>query len=325
MKIVRIIAVLSVGFAAGLGAPADALAQGYPSKPVRVIVPYTAGSGTDIVARIVSEKLSELWAKPVVVENRPGAGGTVGTGVAAKSPPDGQTLLVNSVAYTLNPAIYSRLPYNTPGDLLEVSPLVSQPYVLVAGAPAGVRTVAELIALAKAKPGQLNFGSAGTGTGTHLVGEKFRVAAGIDVVHVPYKGGPEANTDTLAGRITYWFPPIGLALPLVGEGRLVGLGVSSAQRSSLLPDVPTISEAGLSGFEDNIWWGLWAPAGTPAGIADKIAKDVARALAAPDVRDRLTRFGAEPMRMTPAQFGRFVEKEIQEGARLVRAVGIKPQ
>ncbi len=324
MKTVRTITVLAIGLAAGLGAAAGALAQSYPSKPVRVIVPYTAGSGTDILARIVSERLSEFWGKPVVVENRTGAGGTVGTGVVAKSSPDGHTLLANSVAYALNPAVYPKLPYNT-GDLIEVAPLVSSAYVLVASPAAGVRTVSELIAAARAKPGHLNFGSAGTGTGTHLAAEKFRLAAGIDVVHVPYKGGPEANTDTMTGRITYWFPPIGLALPLVREGRLLALGVSSAQRSSLLPEVPTISEAGVKGFEDSIWYGLWAPAGTPAGVAEKIARDVARALEAPDVRERLTKFGAEPMRMTPAEFARFVKREIDDAARIVKAAGIKAE
>lgn len=324
MRIIRAIGVFALALATGLGAMTSALAQGYPSKPVRVVVPFTPGGALDVTGRILSEKLSEFWGKPVVVENRPGAGGSVGAGVVAKSPADGHTLLLHSQAYALNRAVYADLPYTT-RDFVDVAAVASTPAVLVVGSSAGVRTIPELIAAAKAKAGHLNFGSAGTGTATHMVGEKFRLAAGIDVVHVPYKGGPEANIDTMTGRIAYWFPPIGIALPLAREGRLRILGVSSAQRSSLLPEVPTISEAGLSGFEESYWWGLWAPAGTPVDVADKIARDVARALDAPDVRDRLAKLGVEPMRMTPAEFSRLVKRELEDAVRTVKAVGITPQ
>jgi len=293
--------------------------------PVRVIVPFTAGSGLDIVARMLSQKLTEFWGQPVAVENHIGVGGTVGAGVVAKSPPDGYTLLVNTTAHAVNVALYSKLPYDPVKDFVDVSPLVAQPYVLVAGTSAGIKTVSDLIAAAKAKAGQLKFGSAGTGSGTHMIAEKFRFAAGIDVVHLPNKGGPEANADAIAGRVTYWFPPIAVALPQVREGRLLAVGMSSARRSSLLPDVPTIAETGLAGFEDTIWYGMWAPAATPAEVVNQLSKDVARALATPDVRDRLSKLGAVPMNMTPAEFARFVRSEIDGAVRVVKAAGITPQ
>jgi len=321
MRIARNLA----AFAIGLCVAASTFAQGYPSKPVRVIVPFSAGSGVDIVARMVSQKLTEFWDQPVVVENHIGVGGTVGAGMVAKSPPDGYTLLVNSTAHAVNVALYSKLPYDPLKDFVDISPLVAQPYVLVVGTSAGVKTVSDLIAVAKVKPGQLKFGSAGAGSGTHMVAEKFRLAAGIDVVHLPNKGGPEANADATAGRVTYWFPPIALALPQVREGRLLALGLSSARRSSLLPDVPTIAETGLGGFEDTIWYGMWAPAATSTEVVNKLSKDVARALATPDVRDRLTKLGAEPMNMTPAEFARFVRSEIDGAVRVVKAAGITPQ
>lgn len=321
MRLPRIVA----AFAVGVCVAAGALAQAYPSKPVRVIVPFTAGSATDIVARMVAQKLSELWGQTVVVDNRTGAGGTVGAGLAAKSQPNGYTLLVHSVAQTVNPAVYSKLPYDTLSDFVEITALVSQPYVLTVGTSAGVKTVSELIAAAKVKPGQINFGSAGTGSGTHLVAEKFRVAAGIEVVHVPYRGGPEAIVDTITGRVTYWFPPVSLAWPYVRDSKLLALGVSSARRSKLLPEVPTIAEAGVAGFEDTIWWGMWAPANTPVVVVEKVAQDVTRALSAPDLRDRFTKLGAEPMDMTRAEFARFVRSEIESAARISKAAGIKLQ
>lgn len=320
MKLAQILVALVVTFGVG-----DLLAQAYPSKPVRVIVPFTPGSGIDVFTRPIMQKLAELWGQPVLVENRVGAGGTVGTGLVAKSPPDGYTLLVNSVAFVQGPALYASLPYDIQKDFVGISPLVSSPYVLVAAPAAGVRTVAELVAAAKARPGQLNFGSTGIGTGTHLVAEKFKHAAGIDVVHVPYKGGPEVNLDTITGRVTYWFPPPGIALSHIREGKLLALGVSSAQRSSLLPDVPTIAEAGVSGFEDKIWYGMWAPAGTPAGLVEKLSYDVARVLAAPDLRERLARLGAEPMIMTLGEFARFARNEMDDSARIIKTAGIKPQ
>jgi len=209
-----------------------ALAQGYPNKAVKLIVPFTAGSATDILARTYGQKLTEIWKQPVVVENHPGAGGTIGAALVAKSSPDGYTLLVQSAAQAYNPSIYASLPYDTTKDFIDVVPLGGQPNVLVVAPSSGIKTVAELIAQAKQKPGALNFGSAGQGSGTHINAEKFRLAAGIDVVHIPYKGTPEALSDAMAGRITYFFSRISAALPFVKDGKLVALAVSTAKRSA---------------------------------------------------------------------------------------------
>lgn len=316
---------LCTGFIAALFCAPLAFGQGYPNKPVHVIVPFTAGSATDILARTFGQKLSEMWGQPVVVDNRPGAGGTIGAGIVAKSSPDGHTLLVHSAAFAYNPSIYSGLPYDTAKDFVEIAPLGGQPNVLIVAPSLGVKSVKELIALAKEKPGQLNYGSAGTGSGTHINGEKFKLAAGIDVVHVPYKGTPEALNDTLAGRVTYFFSPISAAIPNVREGKLVALGVSTAKRSSALPNVPTIAEAALPGFDYNLWVGLFAPAGTPPDVVDKINKDIDRVLQLPDVKERLANLGAEAMPMTPGEFKKFVQTEIEESAKVIKAAGIKAQ
>ncbi len=302
-----------------------AMGQAYPNKTVHFIVPFTAGSATDILARTFGQKLSEMWGQSVIIENKPGAGGTIGAAVVAKSPPDGYTLLVNSAAQAYNASIYPTLPYDTSKDFVEVVPLAGQPNVLIVAPASGIKSVAELIALAKQKPGQLNFGSAGTGSGTHINAEKFKLAAGIDVVHIPYKGTPEALNDTLAGRVTYFFSPISAALPNVREGKLLALGVSTAKRSSALPNVPTVAEAALPGFDYNLWVGVFAPAGTPSDIVDKINKDVDRVLQSPDVRERFANLGAEPMPMTPAEFRKFVQSEIDDSAKVIKAAGIKAQ
>jgi tripartite-type tricarboxylate transporter receptor subunit TctC len=315
------------GVVLALGVVATSLAssQGYPSKPVKLVVPFTAGSATDILARTVGQKLTELWDQPVIVDNRPGAGGTIGAALVAKSPADGYTLLVHSAAHAYNPSIYTNLSFDTAKDFVEVVPLAGQPNVLVVAPSSGFKTVADLIAAGKQKPGQLNFGSAGTGSGTHINAEKFRLAAGIDVVHIPYKGTPEALTDTMTGRITYFFSPISAALPNVREGKLVALGVSSTKRSSVLPNVPTIAESGLPGFDYNLWVGVFAPAGTPADVVDKINRDINRVLQLPDAKERLAALGAEAMPMTPAEFRKFVHDEIDESAKVIKAAGIRVQ
>jgi len=302
-----------------------AFAQGYPNKPVKVIVPFTAGSATDILARTIGQKLSEQWGQPVIVENRAGAGGTIGAGLVSKSPPDGYTLMVHSSAHAVNASMYATLPYDTVKEFVEVATLGGQPNVLVVGPSTGFKTTADLVAAAKKSPGTLNYGSAGVGSGTHVNAEKFKLAAGIDAVHIPYKGTPEAITDTMTGRITYFFSPISAALPNIREGKLVALGVSTAKRSSALPNVPTIAESGLPGFDYNLWVGLWAPAGTPQDVVDKINADVAKVLAMPDVRERLAGLGAEPMVMTPAEFRKFMRDEMDDAAIVVKAAGIKAQ
>lgn len=302
-----------------------AFGQAYPSKPVKVIVPFTPGSATDILGRTIGQKLQELWGQPVIVENRAGAGGTIGAGIVAKSPADGYTLMVHSSAHAVNASMYATLPYDTVKDFVDVATLGGQPNVLVVAPAAGLKTTADLIAAAKKSPGTLNYGSAGVGSGTHINAEKFKLVAGIDAVHIPYKGTPEAITDTMTGRVTYFFSPISAALPNIREGKLVALGVSTAKRSSALPNVPTIAEGGLPGFDYNLWVGLWAPAGTPPDIVDKINADVAKVLAMPEVRERLASLGAEPMVMTPAEFRKFMRDEMEDAAKVVKAANIKAQ
>ncbi len=312
-----------MAFAVVAGLTAGAFAQDYPTKPVKVIVPFTAGSATDTIARAVSKKLSEIWGQPVEVENVAGAGGTTGTDVVAKSSPDGYTLLITSNAFASNTALYAKLPYDSRKDFIGIAPLTKQPYVLVVGSSSGIKSVSELIALAKATPGQIKFGSAGMGSGTHFAAEKFKLATGIDVVHVPYKGGPEANAATISGTVTFWFPPMAFAVKNMKDEKLISLGVSGSERAASLPALPTIAEAGAAGFEDTSWMGIWAPAGIPAAVAARIEKDVARALASPDLREQFTKMGAEPMSMSPAEFSKFVQGEIDTAARIVKTAGIK--
>ena len=304
-----------------------AVAHDYPTKPVRVIEPFGAGGGPDLLARALAQKLSEVWGQPVTVENIPGAGATAGPAQVAKSPADGYTLLINTSAQAYSAAVLNNLPYDPLKDFIPVIPLTSQPYVLVAGKPAGVTTVGELIAAAKAKPGELKFGSAGVATGTHVGVEKFNQAAGIKALHVPaLPTDSNANTiaNAIAGRTTYYMAPISLALPAIHDGKLVALGVTTARRSTLLPEVPTIAEAGVAGFDFPIWYGIWAPAGTPAAVVDKLAKDIARALAAPEMRDWLAKHGADPMSMTQPEFARFVLSESENAARIIKVAGTKP-
>ena len=299
--------------------------QKYPTKPVHLIIAFTPGSATDIVGRAVGEKLSEIWGQPVVSENRPGAGGSIGSNAVVQAAPDGYTLLVNSSAHVINPAISAKLPYDTVKDFTNVSPVAAQPNVFIVGVDSGWKTLASFIAAAKAKPGQLNFSSAGIGSATHLNLEKFKHMAQIDVTHVPYKGTPEAIADTIAGRVCCYFAPITAAVPHVTGGKVVALGISSRKRSPLLPDVPPIAEAGLPNFDYTLWVGLWGPRGIPAPLVNKINKDVQRALSSPDLKERLAKLGAEPMLMSPGEFSQFLRREIGETEKIVKAAGIPKQ
>lgn len=300
----------------------------YPSKPVRVVEPFGVGGGVDTVARAVCPKLSELWGQPVAVENHPGAGSTAAPALVAKSPADGYTLLMNSSAQAYSAAFVKDLPYDPLKDFIAVAPLTRQPYVLVASKSSGITTVGELIATAKAHPGELKFGSAGVGAGNHVGVEKFNRQAGIEAVHLP-AGPGEAIADviagTVAGRTAYMIAPIPLALSDIRGGRLYALGVTTKERSHLLPEVPTIAEAGVPDFDYPIWYGVWVPIGTPPGVVDKLANDIARALATPDLRDWLAKHGAEPMSMNQPEFARFVLSESQNAVRIMKTAGIKPQ
>ena len=303
----------------------QAFAQSYPSKPVRLIIAFTPGSSTDIIGRAVAAKLAESWGQPVVAENRAGAGGSIGSASVLREAPDGYTLLANSSAHVSNPSIYAKLPYDTLKDFANISPLAGGPNVLIVGQQAGWKTFVDFVAAAKAKPGSLNFSSAGIGSGTHFNLEKLKLMAGIDVAHVPYKGTPEAISDTIAGRVCCYFAPINAALAHVQGGKAVALAVSSAQRSPLLPNVPTIAESGVPGFDYTLWIGLWGPSAMPGELVNKINADVRKALNSPDLKDRLTKLGTLPMDMSPQQFSQFVRKELDETAKVMKAAGIKPQ
>jgi tripartite-type tricarboxylate transporter receptor subunit TctC len=301
--------------------------QDYPTRPVRLIEPFGPGGGPDLVARALAQTLTELWGQPVTVENVPGAGATAGPAQVAKSPADGYTLLVNTSAQAYSAALLKNPAYDPLKDFIPVAPLTSQPYVLVTGKMTGIATIGELVAAAKAKPGLLKFGSTGMGTGSHLGVEKFNLAAGIKAVHVPARTGDaiaDSIANTVAGRTDYLLAPIQFSLVDIGAGKLRPLGVSTMTRSLLLPEVPTIVEAGVVAFDYPIWYGVWTPAGTPAGVVDKLAKDIARALATPDLRERLAKHGADPMSMTQPEFARFVLSESKSGARIIEAAGINP-
>jgi len=303
----------------------QAFAQGYPDKPVHVMITFPPGSGTDIVGRVVTQKLSEYWGQPVVVENRGGAGGSIGSAVVAKAASDGYMLLINSNAHAANPSMFAKLPYDTLKDFVEIAPLAGAPNVLVVSSSSKIKSLADLLSEARAAPGKMNFASAGVGSGTHLNLESFKLATGIDVTHIPYKGTQEVMSDLLSERVAAYFSPISPAIPFVRDGRLRALAVTSTKRQTSFPDVPTVAEAGVPGYEFTLWFGLWAPAGIPGDLVEKINKDVNRALGSADVVDRLAKVGQEPMVMNPAEFAKLVRKEIGDYARILKAAGFKPQ
>jgi len=291
-------------------------------QPIRVIVPFTAGSGTDVVARLLAEKLGPALGTSIVVDNRAGAGGTLGAALVAKAAPDGYTLLVHSAGHLVNPAIYPNLGYDTLKDFAGITPLASLPNVLVT-APGRFKDVHDLVEQAKAKPGTLNYGSAGNGSATHMNAEVFRYAAGIQALHIPFKGTPEALSETMAGRIDWFFAPMVSALTLVQGGKLKALAVGTAKRSAALPQVPTTVEAGVPGSEYQFWVGLFAPAQTPAAIVDRLHDEVSRLMTSADIKERLDKLGAEPFLMAPPAFDKFLADETAKSQQIVRAAGIK--
>ena len=309
---------------AGFGlATMDASAETWPAKPLRAIVPVGAGSTTDIIPRVVFEQLSAQLGQSIVVENRVGAGGAVGSAFVAKADPDGYTILAHGSALTISPALHSNLGFDPARDFAPVVPLGISPSVLVVPPDRGWKTVDDLIAAAKAKPGALNFSSVGVGSATHLSAERFRRSARVDAVHVPFKGGAEAMTEVIAGRIDFFFGPVGLVLPQIQDGKLRALVVNGAKRSSALPDVPTTLEAGVANAEFPIWFGLFLPVKTPHEIVAKLHGETLKALQSPKVRDRLSALGIDSMPMSPAEFAAHVQKEIVTNAVLVKAAGLK--
>ncbi|MEO5676943.1 MAG: tripartite tricarboxylate transporter substrate binding protein [Usitatibacter sp.] len=297
----------------------------WPTRPLRAIVPVGAGSTTDLIPRIVFETLGPQLGQPIVVENRTGAGGTIGTAAVARAKPDGYTFLAHGSAHTIAPAIYANLTYDPARDFTAVVPMGITPSVLVVAPGRGFRSIADLVAAAKARPGALTFSSVGVGTATHLSAERFRFSAGVEVVHVPYKGGAEAMAEVAAGRVDFFFAPVGLALPSIRDGRLVPLVVNGTRRSAALPDVPTTAESGLAEAEYPIWFGLFLPAGTPRDVVDKLNREMLKALQTPKLQERLVQMGLDPMPMTSREFDTYVQKEIALNAALVRRIGIKPE
>jgi len=297
--------------------------QQFPTKPIRMIVGFTPGSEIDVVARLVNQEISDNWGQRVVVDNRSGAGGTVAGAIAAGAAPDGYTLFFNSVSHTASQALYSKLPYDTLRDFAGVSQATSAPNVLVVAPTQGIKSVKELLALARQKSGQINFGSAGVGSGTHITGEMFRLAAQLNVSHVPYKGVPELLADTVTGRIHYSFSPIGNTLAFVKDRRLIALAVTTTVRSPSLPEVPTVTESTIPGFEWDQWYGLFAPAKTPRAIVNQLSKEMARVLALPDIRERLAVRGSVPKPSTPEQFDKFVRAEVEKVTKAIKAGGIR--
>lgn len=314
--------VTAIAFALAAG---GAFAQAFPSKPVKLIVPFSAGSGTDIAARAVGEVMARGLGQPVIIENRPGAGGTIAAAAAAKGEADGHTVLVPSSGHAVNPSIYPGLPYDTLKDLAGVTPLVAMPNVLVVSPSRGWKTVADLVAAAKARPGALNYASAGVGSATHFNAEKFKLQAGLTAVHVPFKGTPEAMGDVIGGRSDWFFAPLSSALPLIRDGRLQALAVSTGKRSALLPDVPTTVEAGVPGSDYTFWVALVVPSATPAAAVQRLQQEAAKALATPELVEKLAKLGAEPFVMNSADFNAFIRAEVETGARVARAADLKAQ
>jgi len=311
--------------AASLLLAGSVLAQGYPSKPIKFIVPFTAGSATDIVARTVGDVMGRSMGQPIVVENKVGAGGTIAAALVAKSEADGYTVLVHSSAHALNPALYSNPGYDTLRDLTGVTTLAAVPNVLVVHPNKGWKTQADLIAAAKANPAKFNYASAGVGSGTHLNAEIFRLQAGIDALHVPYKGTPDAMNNVIGGSNDWFFAPLASALPLIRDNRLQALSVSTKTRASTLPDVPTSIEAGLPASDYTLWVGMIVPIATPAAVVKKLHEEALKALASPELKERMAKLGADPFPQTPEAFNAYIRSEMEVAARIVKAANLKTQ
>jgi tripartite-type tricarboxylate transporter receptor subunit TctC len=301
----------------------DVRAQDFPVRPVRIIVPYAPGGPVDIVTRVVSQQLYEMWKQPVVVESRPGAGGNVGSDLVAKAKPDGYTLLINTPAMIIAPSVYNRLPFDPFKDLVPVVNIGVAPALLVVSPQLPVKSVTELIAYAKANPGKLNFASPGTATSLHLAGEQFKSMAKIDMVHIPYKGVQPALIDIMGGQTQLMIDAIIDVLQHVQGGQLRALAITTQKRSSLAPDLPTISESGLPGYEFSLWYGIFAPAGTPPALVAQINRDIVRVINLPAVKDQMKTYGIEAIGNSPSEFATAMKGEAQKWADLVRTTGVK--
>ena len=307
--------------ALALGASAGALGQAYPTKPVKIIVPYSAGGPADIYARFIGDRLEKSMGHPFVIENRPGAGAIIGTDAVAKSAPDGYTLLMMSNTHTVNESLFTKKPYSLLRDLAPIAPVNYSDLILVVHPSVPANNLKELIALAKAKPGALNYASSGPGTPYHMAGELFKAMAGIDVVHVPHKGSAEARTSVLAGNVQMMFDAITTLAPLVQAGKVRAIATSGKTRSPITPNVPTLNEAGVPGYDAVIWLGVMAPAGTPKAVIDTLNADIRKIANSPDVKEAWAKQGAVPMQMSSEEFGKFMEQDIQKWAKVVKISG----
>ena len=309
-------------FAVALASPAgDSAGQSYPARPIRFIVPLSAGAG-DTLTRLIGQKISESWSQPVVVENRPGAGSTIGSDIVAKASPDGHTLLMASFSHAVNPTLYAKLPYDSLKDFAAVTLIASAPNVLTVHPSVPAKSVDDVITLARAQPGTLNFASAGNGSSSHMAGELFKSLTGAQIIHVPYKGAAPAMTDLLAGQVQMAFDPLPSSLANIKAGKLRSVAVTSAKRSAALPDVPTIGEA-VPGYELAVWYGVLAPAATPKDIIGRLHAEIVKILNMPDVKERVTGLGFETMSGTPEQFQAFIEAEVVKWGKVVREAGLQ--
>jgi tripartite-type tricarboxylate transporter receptor subunit TctC len=313
-----------VALAVAMSATA-AHAQEYPAKTIRLIVPLSAGAGADIAGRIIAQRMSEHWKQPVIVENRPGAGGQIGTSAVVKAEADGHTLLVQSSSHAANPAIYRNLPYDPQKDLIDVAILGKTPYVMVSAGNGPYRSLKALLDAARAKPGELAYSSAGVGTSTHLAAEYLLGLAGVRMIHVPFKGSPDALQDVLGGRSAFYMAPVNVGLGLVKEGKLNPLGVSTRTRAEVLPQVPTLAEQGMRDYEVTLWFGMWAPAATPPAVVQKLNAAVNAIVGEPQVREQFAKLGLQPSPMKPDEFAAFVRTEIGVYKRIVEQAGIERQ
>jgi len=302
-----------------------ARADSYPSKPIRIIVPYTPGGFNDTLARTLGQKLSEKWSQPVVVDNRPGGGTTIGTNLAAKAPADGHTLLIVSFAFGVNPSLYARVPYDTQRDFAPIVLAAGTPNILVVNPQLPVKTVQDLIALAKSKPGKLNYATAGNGSSNHLSMEMLKSMAGVDIVHVPYKGSAPAVTDLIGGQVDVMFDNVPNVLQHLKAGKLRGLAVSSRMRSTFTPELPTVAEAGLPGFDVSVWFGVVAPSGTPKAVVSQLNGEINRILKLPEVVELFHKQGVEPLGGTPDEFAEFLREQTAKWAKVVKDSGAKAE
>jgi len=317
--------ILRVALALAMLCVAGASAADYPDRPIRLIVPYPPGGGADISARIISQHLAEALGKPVVAENKPGGAANIGTELVAHAAPDGYTLLLASLATSVNVSLFEKLPFNTLKDFEPVSLFVTVPLMVTVNPGVPANSIKELIALAKAKPGTLNYASGGMGTANHVAGELFKYMANVDIAHVPYKGGGPAVSDLVAGHVQIYIGTIGSAREFVTAGRIRALATTGTQRTPIAPDLPTVAESGLPGYEVLAWYGVFAPAGTPKPIVDKLSAELAKILRIPEVRETLKANGNDPIGSTPQEAAAFFRKEVDKWSKVIKASGLKPE